>query len=112
MKLKRIQHLQVAIFVALVCYVALSYYIFREFPFGQPMWSQPMAERRIASDKSVQELQFDLRDAAQNFSHALHVKNEMLLVFFGSTSGMICFLGWSAFAVARIKREVSIDHAA
>jgi hypothetical protein len=73
------------------------------------MWSQPMAERRIESDKTVQELQFDLRDAAQNFSYSLRVKSELLLIYFGANVAMIGFLGWSAFMIFRLKNEA--DHA-
>ena len=110
MKSKRLRRLQTWTVIVLFLYMLMMGYFLHTVVLSTPMWSQPMAERRIESDKTVQELQFDLRDAAQNFSHALHVKNELLLICFGSTVGMIGFLGWSTFMIFRIKREV--DHAA
>jgi hypothetical protein len=65
-------------------------------------WSQPMAERRIESDKNVEELQF----VAQTFSHALQVKSDLLAIYFVANVAMIGFLGWSTVMIFRIKREV------
>jgi len=110
MKSKRLRRLQIGTIGVMFLYMLMLGYFLHTIVISTPMWSQPMAERRIESDKTVQDLQFDLRDAAQNFSHALHVKNELLLIYFGSTVGMIGFLGWSTFMIFRIKREV--DHAA
>ena|SRR5271168_35916 len=110
MKSKRLRRLQTWTIIVLFLYMLMLGYFLHTVVLSTPMWSQPMAERRIERDKTVPELQLDLRDAAQNFSHALHVKNDLLLIYFGSTVGMIGFLGWSTFMIFRIKREV--DHAA
>jgi hypothetical protein len=110
MKSKRLRRLQIGTIGVMLLYMLMLGYFLHTVITSNPMWSQPMAERRIESDKTVQELQSDLRDAAQNFSHALHVKNELLLIYFGSTVAMIGFLGWSTFMIFRSKREVG--HAA
>jgi hypothetical protein len=110
MKSKRLRRLQTWTIIVLFLYMLMLGYFLVTIVTSNPMWSQPMAERRIESDKTVQELQLDLRDAAQNFSHALHLKNKLLLIYFSSTVGTIGFLGWSTFMIFRIKREV--DHAA
>jgi hypothetical protein len=110
MKSKRLHRLQLGTIGVTLLHLLMLGYFLHTVATSIPMWSQPMAERRIDRDKTVQELQSDLRGAAQNFSHALHVKNELLLIYFGSTVAMIGFLGWSTFMIFRIKREV--DHAA
>ena len=73
---------------------------------GATKWNQQYAERRIESDKTVQELQIDFRDALQNTSHTRHIQGELLLIYFGANVAMIGFLGWSTFIIFRIKKEV------
>ena len=63
-----------------------------------------MAEKRIESDKNVEELQF----VAQTFSQAFQVQRHLLAIYFGANIAMIGFLGWSTSMIFRIKREV--DH--
>ena len=68
-------------------------------------WSQPMSERRIESDKNVEELQF----VARTFSQAFQVQRHLLAVYSVANIAMIGFLGWSTFTIFRIKREVDHD---
>lgn len=98
--------------IALVLYVGLVIYLFRNMPLGQPKWNIGLAEHRIATAASVQELQDDLRSAVSSLSTFRHSRNEMLLVCLILSVGMTGFLGWSLFAMRSIKREASIDQAA
>jgi hypothetical protein len=72
--------------------------------------SQPMAERRMESDKTMQELQSDFRVAIQDYSAALQAQSNLLRIYFAANVAVIGFLGWSTFMIFRIKREV--DHGA
>jgi hypothetical protein len=115
MKSKRLRRLQTWTIIVLFLYMLLlGYSLVIPFQNGilfavTAKWSQQMAERRIESDKSVQESQSDLLVDAQNLSHALQVKSKLLSIYFDANIAMIGFLGWSTFMIYRIKREVDHD---
>jgi hypothetical protein len=112
MKTQRLFRLQVSTLVALVLYSMLVIYLFLGLPLGQPRWNSGLAEHRIATAATVQELQDDLRSAVSSLSTFRQSRNEMLLVCFVVSIGMTGFLGWSLFTLQRIKREVLIGRAA
>jgi hypothetical protein len=112
MKTQGLRRLQVGTRIALVLYLALVIYLFLVIPVGQPKWNSGLAEHRIATATTVQELRDDLRSAVSSLSSFRHSRNEMLLVCFVVSNGMTGFLGWSLFTMQRIKREVLIDRAA
>jgi hypothetical protein len=114
-KSKRLRRLQTWTIAVLILYVLMLGYslvvIFRHailFAVTAPYY-QPMVERHIQSDKTVQELQSDIRVYNQNFSNALQVERDLLHIYFGANVAMIGFLGWSTFVIFRLKREVAHD---
>ena len=112
MESKRLRRLQMGTLIALVLSVALVIYLFLVLPLGQPKWSNAMAERRIQSASSVQELQNDLRSAVSSLSTFRHSRNDMLLVCLVAGIVMTGFLAWSWLMMERMKREVLGDRAA
>jgi len=115
MKSKRLRRLQTWTIVALFLYVLMLGYLFITtfqhailFAVTAP-WNQPILERRIDSDKTVQELQYDFHVSTLNFSRALQVQRHLLQIYIYANIAMIGFLGWSTFTIFRIKREVDHD---
>jgi hypothetical protein len=108
MKSKRLRRLQTWTIIVLFFYLLMLGNFFVNIYKGATKWGPAYAERRIESDKTVQELQIDFRDALQNTSRTRHVEGQLLLIYFGANVAMIGFLGWSTFMIFRIKREV--DH--
>ena len=84
--------------------MVLVIYLFFAIPVGQPMWSGPLAERRIRDATSLEELQRDLRSAVNSLSTFRHSRNWMLLGCLGAGVGMTGFLFWSLFMIQRIKK--------
>jgi hypothetical protein len=112
MKTQRLVRLQLSTLIALVLYSILVIYLFLTLPLGQPKWNSGLAEHRIATATTVQELQDDLRSAVSSLSTFRHSRNEMLLVGLVVSIGMTGFLGWSLVTLQRIKREVLMGRTA
>ena len=106
MKSKRLHRLQTWTIIVLFLYMLMLGNFLVGIPRSVTKWNPTYAERRIESDKTLQELQIDFRDALQNTSRTRHVWGELLLIYFGANVAMIGFLGWSTFMIFRIKREV------
>jgi hypothetical protein len=116
MKSKRLRRLQTWMIVVLFLYVLMLGYSSLVVPFQNGILfavtgrqGQATTERRIESDKTVQELQDDIHVSTQNFSHALRVQRDLLHIYFYANVAVIGFLGWSTFTIFRIKREVDRD---
>ncbi len=106
MKSKQLCRLQTWTIIVLFLYMLMLGNFLVNILRSATKWNPTYAERRIESDKTVQELQIDFRDALQNTSRTRHVWGELLLIYFGANVAMIGFLGWSTFMIFRIKREV------
>ena len=106
MKAKRLSRLQTWTVVALMAYFLLAVYMFFTLPTGQPFWSSIGYAESELKTADTQQLQTDLRSAVGSLAKFRHDKNELLLICFVATVGIVGFLGWSTFMIGRIKREV------
>ena len=105
MKSRNLQTLQAGTTMALTfCLLALVSMVL-VLPATNPMWSTRLAESAIQQRTTLPELQASLRDAATNFTFALHLKNMALLAILVGSAAMTGFLGWILFMLGRLKRE-------
>jgi hypothetical protein len=107
MKTKRLVRLQTGTVIALFVYALLAAYLFLAIPAGQPMWSSMTLANSQIKTADLPQLQNDLREAVSSLATFRHDKNELLLICFAATVGVVAFLGWSLFVISRVKREVS-----
>jgi hypothetical protein len=112
MKTTRLVRLQTWTIIVLAVYASLAVYMFYAIPTGQPMWSSiGHADSEIKS-ADLQRLQSDLHSAVSSLATFRHDKNELLLICFVATVGIVGFLSWSLFVIGRVKKECLINHAA
>ena len=105
MNSKKLRMLQAGTSMALaLCLLALVYMAL-VLPATNPMWSKNLIEREIQQKTTLPELQASLRDAANNFTFALHAKNQAFVAIFIGSIAMTGFLGWILFMVGRLKNE-------
>lgn len=88
-------------------YVLLAGYLFLAIPTGQPMWSSMALANSEIKTADLPQLQKDLREAVSSLATFRHDKNELLLICFTATVGVVGFFGWSLFIISRVKREMS-----
>lgn len=106
MKTKRLVGLQRWTAIVLVVYTFLAGYLFFTIPAGQPMWSSIGYANSEIKTADLSRLQSDLHSAVSSLATFRHDKNELLIICFAATVGVVGFLGWSLFAIGRVKREV------
>ena len=113
MKSQRLRRLQAGTSIVLFLYVLLLAYMAIAIPNGATMWADKQwADVQIRGAQTLEQLQAVSHFAASSISVAQQTQTVLLFIFMFATIGTICFLGWSLFVIGRIKKEVSIDHAA
>lgn len=112
MKTKRLVRLQTWTIIVLVAYALLAGCLLLQFPAVQPILSTVGGANSEIKTADLPRLQSDLRFVVSSLATFRHDRNELLIICFAATVGIVGFLGWSLFVISRLKRENLIDRIA